>query len=60
VPKQNYNQARKEKERARKARQQEKQQRRSARVSPADETAQQEPSAALLPVQNDPTSEGGR
>jgi len=36
MPKPNYHQARKQKEVARKARQQEKQQRRSARVNPAE------------------------
>jgi hypothetical protein len=54
----NYHQARKQKELARKARQQEKQQRRSARLSPADE------SAPVAPVEgsaapHDPKSGGG-
>jgi len=55
----NYHQARKQKELARKARQQEKQQRRSARVSPADENAAATPAPAEAPgVPGNPTSSG--
>ena len=54
----NYHQARKQKELARKARQQEKQQRRSARLSPADESAQAAPVEGS-PAPHDPKSGGG-
>jgi hypothetical protein len=55
----NYHQARKQKELARKARQQEKQQRRSARVNPAEENAATTPAAAEVPgAPGNPTSSG--
>lgn len=57
MPKPNYHQARKQKELARKARQQEKQQRRSTR--PAGEDAQAGSAEGSAPLVDNPTSGSG-